>query len=109
MNDLSNLKRDVYTVKTEGLDYMVVKFDPDLNVANIYHITHAGCDCPAAQRNAHCKHQEILTHFSDLNRIDSGWFFCPTTADWYPPVGDGAADHTQPAATVPEVESKASA
>jgi hypothetical protein len=119
MNELSSLKRDVYTIRTEGDGYRVTKLNSDLTPVSFYAMSlgaagEVKCTCPQSNRGP-CRHLDILDAFTELypERVNSGWLYCYDTKDWFPPVdaaaepgGEAVSDATPPAsqAVAPEVE-----
>lgn len=88
------MTRNLYNCRSSGEgNFLVNKFDLDINPEATYALSLSECDCPAGSRPT-CKHRKMLAKFIALRHVDDGWFLCWETGIWHRPVG-------LPEATVP--------
>ena len=83
----------LYNAKVGILEgqFIVTKFDDDLNIESSYTTTLSECDCPAGQRST-CRHRQMLPHFIAHDYADTNWFFCYDDQNWHEPFDNLGAD-----------------
>ena len=70
-------------------DFIIKKFDADLNLKSEWHMARAGRDCSCWQHKTWCRHKQMLKeHFIPSGHIGDGWFLDRGTHEWLPPIGD---------------------
>lgn len=79
----------LYNLRISGPDWIVTKFDDDLNVESSYKILSGGavCECPAGHRPT-CRHRQMLGQL--MERVDTAWFLDFDTRQWVDPTGQAA-------------------
>lgn len=82
---LYNLKGDSAAASYGKKQYIITKFDGDLNIESTYLVSHNDCTCPAGVRDT-CRHRQMLPLM--LDRINSAWFYCFDDKQWYDPTGE---------------------
>lgn len=77
----------LYNMKTITSGYEVSKFDDDMNVMSVSHVSLSGreCSCPAGFKLS-CRHREMLHHFQSKKAIDTDKFFDYELGIWYQPI-----------------------
>lgn len=66
-------------------EYIVTKFDGDLEVQAVYSVSKSACSGPDGHRPK-CKHREMLKLFLSAEHIDDGWFLDWDTRLWRGPL-----------------------
>jgi|SRR5581483_2406622 len=81
----------LYNLRSAGSNYVIAKFDADLNFEIAYNLTRKGagflCDCPANSRSVvlrPCKHKRMLPMM--LGAVNTQRFYCPETGTWCEPI-----------------------
>ena len=72
-------------------DWMISKFDLDLNPLAAYHVSHKECDCPRGNKPT-CRHRKMLRVFIDAGHVNDGWFLDYETRTWTKPIADLVED-----------------
>lgn len=65
-------------------DFIITKFDDDMNVESSYNVSQVGCTCPQGHKPV-CRHRKMLPLMVD--RLNSAWFYCFDDKQWYDPTG----------------------
>lgn len=82
---LYNIKRD-NAAKDYGKEQFIInKFDEDLNHESTYLVSKTGCTCPAGVRPS-CRHRNMLPRM--MQHIGDGWFHVYETNKWIRPLNE---------------------
>lgn len=76
--------KNVYTVRQDGGEYEVLKFDKDFEYEGKYLVTKdlRGCDCFASHR-ATCRHRDLVRLFCAEGKINSGEMYDFDKQRWF--------------------------
>lgn len=85
---LYNLKTDTGAESYGVSQFIVTKFDDDLNVEGSYLVSAQGCTCPAGHRPS-CRHRQMLPMLETC--ANSSWFLDFDTRQWVDPTGEAAS------------------
>ncbi len=69
---LYSLKTDTAAKAFGAAQFIITKFDDDLNVEASYLVTELACTCPAGVRPS-CRHRKMLSRMK--SHLDDGWFY----------------------------------
>ena len=75
------MTKHLYNCKTDGDQYRITKFTPDLEVESSYLLTETECECPAGHRHS-CRHRQMLPKFIDRRATRGQWFLDYATDKW---------------------------
>lgn len=80
----------LYSVKESKTDYLVMKFDRDMNHEHTYSVSKSGreCDGEFCAHRPNCKHRKILAFFRQAGHIGDGYAIDWDTRVWHRPAGD---------------------
>lgn len=84
---LYNIKSDTAAQSYNVEQFIVTKFDHELNVEASYLLSSSGCSCPAGVRPS-CRHRQMLPNLRQ--RANTAWFWDFTREAWVDPTGEAS-------------------
>lgn len=90
---LYNAKTDTGAEAYGVSQFIITKFDDDLNVEASYLVSSQGCTCPAGHRPS-CRHRQMLPMLE--TRVNSAFFLDFDTRQWVDPTGEAALSQSEP-------------
>ncbi len=80
---LYSLKTNTAAAAFGASQFIITKFDDDLNVEGSYLVTSDACTCPAGHRSS-CRHRKMLPRMK--SHLDDGWFYDYEHQNWHRPL-----------------------